>query len=154
MLLVLAVGRAALSQLYCVSAGERPDSVLLVLGRCSNAYSHTASLLSLPPPPHRCCLPSVCLSVLVSLSLRFSFCFRHMYQLSWVAGPALRVLRAARCWATLCHYHLSGHACKAGLGPWEGQWTQGHVSLWCPCLLFHPGNLGCYYPTQLWIGNT
>lgn len=71
MLLVLAVGRAALSQLYCVSAGERPDSVLLVLGRCSNAYSHTASLLSLPPPP---LLPPFRVSVCPSISV-FAFLF-------------------------------------------------------------------------------
>lgn len=72
MLLVLAVERAALSQLYCVSAGERPDSVLLVLGRCSNAYSHTASLLSLPPPPPL--LPPFRVSVCPGISV-FAFLF-------------------------------------------------------------------------------
>lgn len=73
MLLVLAVGRAALSQLYCVSAGERPDSVLLVLGRCSNAYSHTASLLSLPPRPTvSASLPCVYLSWYLCLCVSLS----------------------------------------------------------------------------------
>lgn len=72
MLLVLAVGRAALSQLYCVSAGERSDSVLLVLGRCSNAYSHTASLLSLPPAPPF--LPPFRVSICPGISV-FAFLF-------------------------------------------------------------------------------
>lgn len=82
------MGRAVSSQLGCVSAGERPDSVLLVLGRCGTCIQSYSVSVACPLHPVAASLPCVCLSWYLCLCFSLSvldICTNSHGQLG--AGP-------------------------------------------------------------------